>query len=235
MTQYYIFSETIWPSIRPALEHVQKSRRSIAAPDIHAGMNFCIILGSACYLEGMLEAGLKALLWLRREVYNRTQSPNLEIRRSMNLWFTRMENDLESRICSAVGAAGYDEMLELLCGEPLKGLRKVAPLWEGITVLFQLRNVLGHGREVKAHQIVSVSPIEEVFRGGYRHAENYLRKRKLIARKFTEAHSDYLFLSDPVADHFFDLVTQVPSAISESLAGKEKQAFDKAILPGKAI
>jgi len=96
-----------------------------------------------------------------------------------------------------------------------------------------LRNALGHGREVKAYQIISVAPIEEEFHGGYRRAENYLRKRKLINKKFTDAHSDFIFLSDPVADHFLELVERVPKAISQSLAKEEtkweREWFDKAI------
>ena len=213
--------ETIWQTIHPALNHIQKERRDGLPVEVRAGLNFCIILGSACYLEGVLEAGLKSFLWMRRDIYNKSRSRNINVRRSMNCWFNRVEEDMELRIRTATGAEGYNELFELLIGRQLSELEKIAPLWEGITVLFQLRNVLGHGREVKAYQIVSVTPIEEKFQGGYRRAEDYLRKRKLINKKFTDAHSDFIFLSDAVADHFLDLVEKVPKAISQSLMGKD--------------
>lgn len=227
---YYIFRETIWPSIKAALDHMQMERKTVISAQVRAGINFSIVLGSACYLEGVLEAGLKAFLDQRRGLYNQLDAKKFETRRSMNMFYSRIEEDLEHRISSALGAAGYDEMFELLIGERLSKLVRVTPIWEGITVLFQLRNVLGHGREIKALQNVSVRPIEEFFSGGYRRAEDYLRKRKLLGKKFTEAHSDYIFLSDAVADHFWQLAKQVPRAISKSLPKPGKSQFDKAVM-----
>jgi hypothetical protein len=228
MTITYEYRETIWPIIKAALDHLQTERKDGMPAEVRAGVNFSIILGSACYLEGVLETGLKALLRLRRVIYGRMNPKNFETRRSMNLFYNRIDDDLEGRICSAMGAAGYDEMFELLTGERLSKLSQVVPLWEGITVLFQVRNVLGHDREVMAEQIVSPTPARELFSGGYRHAEDYLRKRKLLGKKFTEAHSEYLFLSDPVADHFWELTKQVPRAVSKSLKGLEKRKFETA-------
>jgi hypothetical protein len=209
---------------------MQKKRKGVMPPQVRAGINFSIILGSACYLEGVLEAGLKAFLVQRRMLYNQLETKEFETRRSMNLFYNRIDEDLERRIRSALGASGYDEMFELLIGERLSKLAHVAPIWEGITVLFQLRNVLGHGREVTAQQIVSVTPIEEVFSGGYRRAEDYLRKRKLLGKKFIEAHSDYIFLSDAVADHFWKLAKQAPKAISKSLQKQYKLQFHNAVI-----
>ena len=66
MTITYEYRETIWPSIKAALDHLQMERKDGMPAEVRAGVNFSIILGSACYLEGVLEAGLKALLRLRR-------------------------------------------------------------------------------------------------------------------------------------------------------------------------
>ena len=198
----YLFNETIWPSIHAAIEYMQIQRRGDLSLPVRAGINFSIILGSACYVEGVLETGLKALLQLRRVIYNRIEMPELQLRRSNNAFYKRLEEDVRLRIISATGVAGYQhEVFELLVGQRLKALTHVVPMWEGLSALFHLRNVLGHGREVTARQILK-TPIEEQFSGGYRKAEDYLRKHKLLGKKFTEAHSKYLYLTNGVADHF---------------------------------
>ena len=52
--------------------------------------------------------------------------------------------------------------------------------------------------------------------------------QSLLSKKFTDAHSEYLFLSDPVADHFWELTKQVPRAVSKSLKGLERRKFETA-------
>jgi len=226
-----VYSETIRPSISAALSHLQDQRNDNMPVAVRAGINFSIVLGSACYLEGVLETGLKALLAHRRINYHRLRG-KLREQRPMNFFYSRIEDDLEKRIRSSTGTDGYDPLFDLLIGQRLSKLPKVVPLWEGITVLFQLRNVLGHGREVMAkHVVASWTPKggEEQFSGGYRRAEDYLRKKKLLDRKFTAAHSEYIFLADKIADHFWDLATQVPKAVSKSLEIRERRVFDKAV------
>ncbi len=226
-----IYSETIWPSIFAALSYLQQQRSDKMSSKVRAGINFSIILGSACYLEGVLETALKALLAHRRTNYRRLRGKMAE-QRPMNFFYNRIEDDLEKRIRSSTGTDGYDPMFDLLIGQRLSKLPKVAPFWEGITVLFQLRNVLGHGREVIAKHVIAYwTPErgEEQFSGGYRRAEDYLQKTKLLDKKFTEAHSEYVFLSDKIADHFWDLARQMPKAVSKSLESRERRVFDKAV------
>ena len=146
----------------------------------------------------------------------------------MNFFFNRLEEDLSHRISTA-NAAGYDELFLLLTGQKLSKLRTVKPLWEGLTVLFQLRNVLGHGREVMAQHVVEYEGAtkEEVFSGGYRKAEDYLRKKKLLDKKFTDAPSEYIFLSDAMADHFWGIAQQVPKVVMRSFDDRERRAARK--------
>jgi hypothetical protein len=222
------YKEIIWPSIHAAVPHLQQERKTGLSAAIRAGLNFCIILGSACYLEGVLESGLKALLAHRRVNYRRLTGKRKELF-PMNWFYSRIEEDLEKRVCRATGSEGYDPLFELLTGTRLSKLPRMEPLWEGVTVLFQMRNVLGHGREVAAehYSAHSEAPFEELFSGGYSVAENYLRKKKLLASKFTQAKSNYIFLADPIADHFWNLATQAPKAIARSLDSRERRAFEK--------
>jgi hypothetical protein len=229
--QITIYTETIWPSIHAALLHFQQERKGGLPTDVLAGINFSIILGSACYLEGVLETGLKALLAHRRYSLEKPRG-SVQERRAFNAFYYGVTDDLERRICNATGTDGYDPLFELLTGMRLSKLSAVVPLWEGITVLFQMRNVLGHGRAVTAKRVNAYQMAvqdEEKFAGGYRRAEDYLRKRKLLDKKFTEAHSEYIFLSDKIADHFLDLARQTPKAISKSLDSIESRVFQQAV------
>jgi len=114
----------------------------------------------------------------RRADFNRIEIDDLDSRRAMDVYYRRLEEDLSHRLGRAVGASAYDEMFELLAGQRLSQLKEVASLWEGVTVLFHFRNVLGHGREVSARHIAGGSVkggFREDFSGSYRVVENYLR------------------------------------------------------------
>lgn len=99
-------------------------------------------------------------------------------------------------------------------------------------MLFNFRNVLGHGREVLARHVAGAAVsggFREDFSGSYRVVEDYLRKEKLVTRRFVQAHSEFVFLSDPIADHFFGLATSLPEAVLSSLPEEEEGPCRKAL------
>jgi hypothetical protein len=229
-----MLTEEIWPCIKDSIEYLSEKRAEQLSESVKAGLNFSIILGSACYLEGVFEALLRAIQSCRRTEFNRKDIDEFETRRAVNIYFNRLEEDISERIGRSTGAAAYDEMFGLLFGEPASGLREVAPLWEGVTVLFNFRNVLGHGRRVFARQFRgSTVPggFREEFRGSYNVVEGYLLKRGLTNKKFVDARSEYAFLTDVIADHFWHLAKQMPSAISASLPQTEQNACMKTMDP----
>ena len=214
------------------MDHLAKQRKEQLPDLVKSGMNFSIVLGSACYVEGVLEALLRELLACRRAEFNNIDIDDLDSRRAMNTYYERIEDELSRNIGRTLGSSGYDEMFALLAGRQLSRLSKVQPLWEGITVLFNFRNVLGHGREVSARHFEGGAipgGFREEFSGSYRTVEDYLRKKKLLARRFVEAHSEYLFLSTPIADHFCELARTLPEAVVSSLTGFEEAACRKAL------
>lgn len=227
-----IFTEAIWLCIKTTLDYLVEKRGEPVPDLVKSGLNFSIVLGSACYLEGVLETLLRALLDCRRADYSRIEIDDFDSRRAMNTYYNRLEEDLSDRLGRSVGASAYDKMFELLAGQRLSQLKDVAPLWEGVTVLFNFRNVLGHGREVWARQFTGGSVeggFREDFSGSYRVVEDYLRKKKLLDRRFVDAQSEYLFFSDPIADHFWALAKALPVAVASSLPDKEQNACRKAL------
>lgn len=225
--QIEMFFEEIWPCIQDTADYLSAQRVSQPSESIRAGLNFCIILDAACYLEGIFESFLRAVLECRRAELNRVEIEDFETRRAVHGYYNRLEEDLSSQISRSVGAAGYAETFELLLGESLNKLKDVAPVWEKITVLFHFRNVLGHGRRVFAQRFQPRRPEDgatEDFTGSYRAVENYLLKARLLDKRFMEAHSEYVFFSDAIADHFWELAKQVPEAVLRSLPDAERKA-----------
>jgi hypothetical protein len=214
------------------MDHLVAQRKERVPDLVASGLNFSIVLGSACYVEGVLEALLRALLTCRRTEFNRIEIDEFDTRRAVNGYYERLEDEIARSIGRAVGASGYDEMFSLVAGRRLSQIKDVAPLWEGITVLFNFRNVLGHGREISARHFAGGAVpggFKEEFSGSYRVVEDYLRKKKLLTRRFVEAHSDYVFLSAPIADHFWDLARALPKAVVSSLPRREKDRCRKSL------
>lgn len=227
-----IITEAIWPCIEETLDHFAASRAEGLPPFVRPGINFSIILGSACYLEGVLETLLHALLEHRRSVFNKVTIPDFETRRSMNVFYKRLEEELSVRIARGLGADGYNDMFELLVGTPLNQFDTVKPLWEPVTVLFNFRNVLGHGRQVRARSFTGATVeggFREEFSGSYRRVEAYLQKVGLLDRRFLDAVSEYIFLRDDIADHFWTIAKHVPAAVIKSLPKEQSDECAKAL------
>jgi hypothetical protein len=221
------FSEKIWPCIEASVNHLVNERKNVTSKLVQSGLNFSIVLGSACYVEGTIETILRAALGMRRKEFIEVPIDDLALRRAVNSFFNRVEEEFGENIGRATGAAGYDQMFELLTGYPLSKLDKVKTRWEGITVLFHFRNVLGHGREVAARQYrggAAPGGMQEDFTGSYKKVEDYLHKKKLLSKKFVEAHDELLYLDNPIADHFWNLAHALPDAIVKSLAEADGKA-----------
>jgi hypothetical protein len=225
------FTEAVWPCIAAAMDYIAEGRKDHVPDLVKSGLNFSILLGSACFVEGVLEALLREILNCRRVDYNRIpQVDDLATRGPVNSYYNRLEEELSRNIGRTLGSSGYDEMFALLTGRRLSRLSKVEPFWEGVTILFNFRNVLGHGREVSAkHFQGGLTPggFREEFSGSYKKVEDYLHKKKLLARRFVEAHSEFLFLTTPIADHFWELARALPEAVMSSLAPGEEAACRK--------
>jgi hypothetical protein len=196
---------------------------------VRAGLNFSIVLGAACYVEGILETILRELLRCRHAEYAELPTSGLV---SINNYLNRIEKELDRDIGRTNGAAGYDAMFTLLTGHHLSELVIVKPIWEGITVLFNFRNVLGHGRQVLARQYsgyVVNGGLQEEFKSAYRVVEDYLRKTLLLNTRFVDANSELLYLTSEMADHFWQLARALPEAVTASLPNPERRLSQEAI------
>jgi hypothetical protein len=219
------YKTPIWFCIPPLIKWLTEARNrqtELLAPDVHSGINFSIILNSACYIEGALESGVWALLDQRLH----EEDPLC----------AALKDDLKRRFSREfTGAEGYNELFKLVVGVAASDLPKSKPLWEGVVSLFHLRNLLAHGRAITHELDFHVAPgsrWQEKICGPTTKARKYLLKKKLIPPKPTPLDDEWFFLTDQVADHLSHLATVVIVAIGESLSGQTKKVFQSATGPG---
>lgn len=234
MAKRVIIKQQTWPCIEELIEFLLTKRNNEEhSSTLRVGINHSVIFYSACYLEGIIESGLKAILSQKREVFNTVDIPELYARKTVNRFFNSLESDIEERIARTTGVPNYDKIFELLTGERISKYNGVNALWEGIEVLFQFRNVLAHGREISASKMSAYwieEPWKEFYSGGYKKAEDYLLKKGLIAQKFIDCDSEELYFTDGVADHFWGLSKEFVYQVSNGLPEDAKEAFDGAVL-----
>ena len=234
MAIYWIINAVTWPHIELLVNYLRECRsKNEVTESLRIGMNHCIILYSACYVEGILESGLKAVIRQKRDVFNKVEISDFYTRKTVNTLFTALETDVIRRVSRTTGMPNYDEIFKLLTGQRISDKPKVQPLWEGIQTLFQFRNVLAHSREVSTTLLQAYWIPEEwreEFSGGYKKAEDYLLKCNLVKSKFSDCKSLSTFFTDKVADHFWKLAKELVIGISDSIPEDVKSAFDAVLL-----
>lgn len=214
MANIYIYESEIYTYYEKLIEFNLKSRAN--EDDItRTALNLNIILCSACLLEGILEDKGKLLLGFFREVYNAIEKPVLELRKPLNFYYNHLEKFINKKISQCTGLDNYSSLFELFTGTSLKQHYKVSPLIEGINVLFQLRNVIAHGRQVHACEIEAyyTDGKEEQFFGGYKKAEEYLIKNGFLSDKFICTENSKIYFTDEIADHFYSLTLKFIDAL----------------------
>lgn len=94
-----------------------------------------------------------------------------------------------------------------MLGKSIQEDSKIKTTIEAISVLFQLRNVIAHGREISAYEHIidrESFQSEEYFFGGYKRAETLLLKEGIIASGFIKSSDPTIFFTDAVADYFLE-------------------------------
>lgn len=228
-----------WDFIPPTvnwLTEIRNSQQPSLSDEIRAGINYSIILNSACYIEGALEAGIKGISDKKHSMYHKLEKNDLEVRKTLNIFTNNLHEDLDTRISRTTGAENYSNLFEIIVGTPLNSFEKVKPLWEGVRVLFHFRNMIAHGRRIEIDYTLSrMQGKKEVwleeFSGGYSKVEEYLLKNLLISVKFGEQENAGLFFDDKIADHFWKLAQDTIMAITQSLTGVDYTAFTAALYP----
>lgn len=207
MAIFRIFESCIYPLYQELIDFNRQARDNPENEGIKAALNLNLILCSACLVEGMLEDRGKLLLGYFREVFNQINVPDFQLRKPINHFYNNIESFLHKRVSQSTGLDNYSALFETFTGSSLKKHTQISPLYEGVSVLFQLRNVIAHGRQVHAYEVEAyyTNGVEEYFNGGYKKAEDYLMKKGLLSERFLETECGEMYFTDEIADHFCEI------------------------------
>lgn len=229
MAIHEIIKNTIWEYQLKHIDYLLNSRKHLSKGnrDERIGINISLIINTACYIEGRLEHEIKALLVHRNRILNSLEIKDFYKRRTTAMFIKKVTEDLDSRIERITGVDGFDSIIELLSYMRTPSKLRSFKNWEGITVLFQLRNVLAHGRQVTAQRTKAWwtnGCWEDDFCGGYRKAEDYLLKKKLINSRYIDIKSiDHIF-TNKISDHFISITGQFIRYLN-TIITQEKKKF----------
>lgn len=215
MAKYIIHESVIYPYYKQLIDLSKQERGKIENKKVNAALNLNIILSSACLVEGVLEDRGKLLLGYYREVFNLIKKPELELRRPMNHFYNNVEELLHKKVSQTMGLDNFATLFEMLTGKSIKQNQQIAQIYEGISTLFQFRNVIAHGRSVHAYTVDAhfTNGVEENFFGGYKKAEIYLTKKGLLSKRFMEVESSDMYFTDEISDHFSDIAEKFICAL----------------------
>lgn len=201
------------------LEETRKfmiTSRSDTLDDIQKGLNYSIILTSVLILEGKLERLLYAIVNYYDHIYVQNIGhidikENASVSKYFRSFLNKVFDNTKSQISKNTGISHYKAMLNMLI-DGYAPTKEIKDLEEGIEVLFQLRNVLAHGRAIRfdiktymPYPTYEVENIEVDFKGGYKKAEDYLYKQGLLKQKCVESKEFHLLFSNDISDYFVNL------------------------------
>lgn len=212
--QEYVYSDNL-DLLEETHEFMITSRNAVTN-NIQMGLNYSIILTSVLILESKFERLLYAIVNYYDDIYVKYMG-HIDIaedtlieknyRNFLNNFFERTK----SQISKNTGISHYKNMLSTLI-DNYTPTQEMKNLEEGIEVLFQLRNVLAHGRAIRfdvktymPYPTYEVENVEVDFKGGYKKAEDYLYKHGLIEKKCIETRNFHILFTNEISNYFVDL------------------------------
>ena len=205
-----IHKYSVFGYIEKHIDFLYFSRKNLQRKqkDEKIGINYSIILMCACLIEGKLESDLKELIRHRHDIFNDVEINNFYDRRINYTVINKLIDLTEDNISRTTGIGNFENLFKLLSYKRIPEKYSDYKNWEGITVLFNFRNVLAHGREISAKRILAwwtEDDWKDEFKGGYSITEKYLIKKKFIGNGIIEKQSlEYLF-TNKVTDHFYSI------------------------------
>ena len=210
MSKFIFHEANLCSYYKNLIDFNQLQRNEIKDNSTVASVNMNLILCTTCYLEGILEDRCKLLLGYYNSIHNCIDLQEFKIRKVSNLIHSEIANFFHTKISQTTGLDNFDNFFKIFLHKSFKQAEEFKPLLEGINTLFQLRNVIAHGRQVYAYEVDAyyTNGIEEHFSGGYKKAEEYLIKKGYLTEKFIESENIEIFFSNEIADHFLVLANK---------------------------
>lgn len=192
------------------------SCREKATENVRLGLNYNIIINTAFILEAESEQLLHSIVEQYEFLYIKYYQLNLkdvdrELAKNVKKLLSESFYQLKCYISKSTGIKEYTKIFQMLI--PECQLDSLLEYQEGIQVLYQLRNVIAHGRAVRfeerthyAYPDYDNEVLKEInFSGGYKRAQEYLIKKGLLCEPITETHEYKTLFCDRISDYFVKL------------------------------
>ncbi len=205
-----------------------KKRNEIDKENELMGLNYNIILNSVLILEGEFEKLLFSIVQYYENMYIQKVSQHeklsdLESGTYVRFFLNQSFDNMREKISKNTGLKHYKNMLEELIHD-YKSTDDMKKLEEGIETLFQLRNVLAHGRAIRfiiksymPYPTYEVESTELDFKGGYKKAEDYLIKQNLLSNAMSKNMNFHQLFDNDICNHFVDISQKYLQACIDSI------------------
>lgn len=128
--------------------------------------------------------------------------------------------------------SNYMETFELILGEKLSTKIEVE-LWKSVSMLFNFRNSLVHGKEIRIHYYKENNKLHAESPDKLKNVFQYLKEKKLIDLSFSPDLNSVNLLNNAIVDHFFkttiDFIEKLFVILPESEVGELKINFDECL------
>ncbi len=220
----------LWRNLPSTINWI-KDNRNLANFDFYEarflniphGINGVIILNSASMIEGFFEEILIINLdFLKNQnLFKRNKRVQKDIDRFIDSYFLKI---------SKATFYNYSELFETILGLKLNNIINEidSNIWKRISTLFDFRNVLAHSQSISME--IDPTNDEYEFVGKFRKLQDYFFEEHLISESLSDDELFIsMFLSDQIADHFFQLSIDFIRMFNEYLKSKKSFKFIYAI------
>ncbi|MGD1046525.1 MAG: hypothetical protein ABR936_14550, partial [Bacteroidota bacterium] len=158
--------------------------------NIIIGINISISILLCSYVESMLYEILLAILVERKK-------------ETSDKSYLKLLDNITKRLAKASWTQ-YLEICEIVLEKPLHSYTD-NETWKGVTLLFNIRNIIVHGKNVNADLLFKDNKFEVIYAGIFETAVDYFKEQKILKKNQMNSSTHKIF-STQTTNHFIKLI-----------------------------
>lgn len=199
-------------SIEPSgylISHIHwlnKIRKTTKEPTIVRGINISITILLCSYIESVLNELLNMIIEKRK------------IETSDKSYIKLLDNTFEK--LNKASWTQYQEICEILLPIPINRYTN-NEIWKGISILFNLRNIIVHGKAIKSKLFYKNEKFEVEYSGIFERAMLYFKEQKVLKPNQIKS-SKHKILSTQATIHFIKITDKFVDEIFNKISDEQK-------------
>ena len=189
MDEKYIYFNHSISTTNHLIAHIHwlnKTSKTISEPDILRGINISITIMLCSYIEAILNDLLTDVIEIR-------------IKETTDTSYHRVLNDLKIKLVKASWNQ-YLNIFKIVLPKSLN-LYTNNEIWKGIKILFILRNMIVHGKEISSTISVQNEKLKVEYSSIFKKVLDYFKEQKVIQSNQIKS-SSHKILSVKTTNHF---------------------------------